>query len=63
MKPKLTDPAAAELLEVQRDFDVWRSTHPRRTPFPNALWAAATAVAAKHGIYRTASYCGWTHRP
>jgi hypothetical protein len=54
MRPKLTDPAPAELLEVQHDFDVWRSTHPRRTPFANALWAAAAAVAAKHGIYRTA---------
>ena len=38
MKPKLTP---AEVLEVHRDFDDWRSAHSRRTPFPDALWAAA----------------------
>lgn len=54
MRQKLRDPAPAALLEVQRDFDAWRSTHPHRTPFPEPLWAAATAVAAEHGIYRTA---------
>ena len=54
MRQKLTDPAPAALWEVQRDFDAWRSTHPHRTPFPESLWAAAAAVAAEHGIYRTA---------
>ena len=54
MKPKLTDPPPAEVLEVQRDFDVWRTAHSRRTPFPEALWAAAAKVAAQYGIYRTA---------
>ena len=54
MKPKLTDPPPADVLEVQRDFDVWRSAHPRRTPFPDSLWAAAAKVAAQHGIYHTA---------
>jgi hypothetical protein len=54
MRRKLTDPAPAALLEVQRDFDAWRNTHPQRTPFPESLWAAAAAVAAEHGIYRTA---------
>jgi hypothetical protein len=54
MRQKLADPAPGELLEVQRDFDAWRSTHPRRTPFPESLWAAAAAAAAEHGIYRTA---------
>jgi hypothetical protein len=51
MKPKLTDPPPAEVLEIQRDFDVWRSAHSRRTPFPDALWAAAAKVATQYGIY------------
>jgi hypothetical protein len=54
MKPKLMDPPPPEILELQREFDVWRSAHPRRTPFPDSLWAAAAKVAAQHGIYRTA---------
>lgn len=54
MRRNLSDPAPAALLEVQRDFDAWRSTHPRRTPFPESLWASAAAVAAEHGVYRTA---------
>ena len=54
MRPELTDPPPAEVLEVQRDFDVWRSAHARRTPFPDALWAAAAKVATQYGIYRTA---------
>lgn len=54
MRRNLSDPAPAALLEVQRDFDAWRSTHRRRTPFPESLWAAATAAASEHGVYRTA---------
>jgi hypothetical protein len=54
MRQKVTDPAPAALLEVQRNFESWRSTHPRRTPFPEPLWAAAAAVAKAHGVYRTA---------
>jgi hypothetical protein len=46
MKPKLTDPPPAEVLEVQRDCDVGRTAHCRRTRFPEALWAAAAKVAA-----------------
>ena len=54
MRQKATEPEPTTLLEVQGNFESWRSTHPRRTPFPESLWAAAAAVAAEHGIYRTA---------
>ena len=32
----------------------WRSSHARRAPFPDALWAAAGELAREHGINRTA---------
>ena len=58
MRQKATEPEPTALLEVQGDFESWRSTHPRRTPFPESLWAAAAAVAAEQGIYRTAKLLG-----
>ena len=54
MRQKVTGPEPAALVEVQRDFESWRNTHPGCTPFPETLWVAAAAVAAEHGIYRTA---------
>ena len=32
----------------------WRSSHPRRVPIPESLWAAAGDVARAHGINPTA---------
>ena len=32
----------------------WRSSHARRVPLPDALWAAAGELAREHGINRTA---------
>jgi len=32
----------------------WRSSHARRVPLPDSLWAAAGELARRHGINRTA---------
>ena len=32
----------------------WRSSHARRVPLPDSLWAAAAELAREHGINRTA---------
>jgi hypothetical protein len=32
----------------------WRSSHARRVPLPDSLWAAAGELARQHGINRTA---------
>jgi len=32
----------------------WRSSHARRVPLPDSLWAAAGELAREHGINRTA---------
>ena len=39
---------------IYRRFERWRSSHRGRLPIPPALWAAAAAVARKHGVFHTA---------
>jgi len=43
-----------DMRKVYRRLRRWRSSHARRVPFPDALWAAAGALAREHGINRTA---------
>jgi hypothetical protein len=40
--------------KVYRRLNRWRSSHARRVPLPDALWAAAGELAREHGINRTA---------
>ena len=45
-------PLATE--RVRQRFERWRRTRtPRRSPIPDALWAAAVALAGQHGLYAT----------
>lgn len=39
---------------VYRRLRRWRSSHARRIPLPDSLWAAAGELAREHGINRTA---------
>ena len=39
---------------VYRRLRRWRSSHARRRPLPDSLWAAAGELAREHGINRTA---------
>jgi len=39
---------------VYRRLQRWRSSHARRVPLPDSLWAAAGELAREHGINRTA---------
>ena len=43
-----------ELQEIHGRFERWRRTRRPGTPIPPPLWAAAVAVARRHGVYRTA---------
>ena len=40
--------------KVYRRLRRWRSSHARRIPLPDSLWAAAGELAREHGINRTA---------
>ncbi len=43
-----------DMRKVYRRLRRWRSSHARRVPFPDSLWAAAGELAREHGINRTA---------
>ena len=42
-----------DMRKVYRRLRRWRTSHARRVPFPDALWAAAE-LAREHGIFPTA---------
>jgi hypothetical protein len=44
----------AELKEAEQRFAEWRSSQSGRRPIPEPLWALATQLANRHGIFRTA---------
>jgi hypothetical protein len=44
----------ASIVELQRQLDQFRSTRPRRTRLPEALWQAAVELARQHGVYSVA---------
>lgn len=43
-----------DLLQVSRQVEEWRSAHPPRSRLPETIWAAATEMAHRHGLHRTA---------
>src|SRR5208282_1282240 len=43
-----------DMRKVYRRLRRWRSSHARRVPLPDSLWAAAGELAREHGINRTA---------
>ena len=42
---------SARVEAVRRRIEHWRRVRQRRSPMPAALWAAAVALAAEHGVY------------
>jgi hypothetical protein len=47
-------PRPTELQGVSRQFEAWRRERRPGTPIPAPLWAAAVALARRHGVTRTA---------
>ena len=43
-----------DMRKVYRRLRRWRSSHARRVPLPDSLWAAAGELAREHGINRMA---------
>ena len=46
-----SSPLPEPIAQLQRQLDQFRSTHPRRSKLPEALWQAAVELARQHGIY------------
>ena len=38
------------IVQLQRQFELFRSSHPLRTRIPEALWRAAVELARQHGL-------------
>ena len=47
-------PIPEPVVQLQRQLDQFRSTHPRRTKLPEPLWQGAVELARQHGIYPVA---------
>ena len=43
-----------DLEQLRRRFEEFRNTQPRRSRFPETLWAAAAELAKRYGVNRTA---------
>ena len=54
MNRKSTASIPEAIAQLQRQFDQFRSTQPRRTKLPEPLWQAAVELARLHGIYPVA---------
>jgi len=42
----------AEIRELSRQIEQWRSTRPHRMPMPEPLWTLAANLAAQYGVAR-----------
>ena len=47
-------PIPEALVPLQQQFEQFRGTHPPRSKLPETMWAAATELAKKHGLYTVA---------
>ncbi len=52
--PRQKSPIGEEFLDLRARLAEWRKSHPRRSPLPEEMWAAAVELARRHGLYRTA---------
>jgi hypothetical protein len=42
-----------DLLQLSQRFEEWRSVQPPRSRLPDSMWAAAAAMAQRHGLHCT----------
>jgi len=55
---KVAAPAVvpAEIRELSRQIEQWRSTRPHRMPMPEPLWALAANLAARYGVAQVSRF-------
>jgi hypothetical protein len=59
---KSTAPIPEAILQLQRQFDQFRSTQPRRTKLPEPLWESAVELAREH-MGSLFDFLFFRHRP
>jgi hypothetical protein len=47
-------PIPEALVQLQRQFEQFRGSHPPRSKLPEEFWTAATELAKEHGLYTVA---------
>ena|SRR5437773_8784993 len=55
---RLTAPVVipADIQELSRQIEQWRSTRPHRMPMPEPLWTVAANLARQYGVGRVARF-------
>jgi len=62
MRPKDVQPAIKLTLpDVQKQFEVWRSTKRRRAPIPEELWQAAVALFPGNSVQQLSKSLHLSH--
>jgi hypothetical protein len=51
---KSAPPIPEPIVQLLRQLEQFRSTHPRRAKLPDSLWQAAVELARQHGVYPVA---------
>ena len=54
MNDKSSVPIPEPIVQLQRQFDQFRSAQPHRAKIPESLWQAAEELARQHGLYAVA---------
>lgn len=56
-----TSPNRQPILQLQRELEDFRSSHPGRTKLPESLWQVVVELARQYGIYPVASFTAGLH--
>jgi hypothetical protein len=51
LRDKSSSPIPEAIMQLQRQLEEFRSSHPHRTRLPEALWQAAVELAGQQGLY------------
>jgi hypothetical protein len=54
LSDKSNMPIPEPIVQLQRQFDQFRSAQPHRAKIPESLWQAAEELAREHGLYAVA---------
>jgi hypothetical protein len=54
LRPKSSSSIPEPIVQLQRELEQFRVSHPPRTRLPESLWLSAVELARQHGLYLVA---------
>jgi len=54
LRPKSSSSIPEPIVQLQRELEQFRGSHPPRTRLPESLWLSAVELARQHGLYLVA---------